>query len=189
MRKSSNPAPFSVTSEEVSPPVLLRLHSHCQFDVRCLFTSSDLSLFALLSLQCFFSLRLSWPSTCFIPHSLSFICRLSHVCPFFFPDSVVLLSLFSSPFTLVHLLAFLYLYFLFTQQLCSSLPLSPSLSLRLLLPLYLSPLSSSETSGAKLSVCLALTLFFLPLSKSVTTFSVRLLILTKASKWERERER
>lgn len=160
MRKSSNPAPFSVTSEEVSPPVLLRLHSHCKFDVRCLFTSSDLSLFALLSLQCFFSLRLSWPSTCFIPHSPSFICRLSHVCPFFFPDSVVLLSLFSSPFTLVHLLAFLYLYFLFTQQLCSSLPLSPSLSLRLLLPLYLSPVSSSETSGAKLSVCLALTLFF-----------------------------
>lgn len=97
---------------------------------------------------------------------------------FSFQPSLVLAGPFSSPFTLVHLFArFIFIFPSLPQNSCApSLPPSVclSLSLRLSLPLYLSPVSSSETSGAKL--CLSLSLhffllfFFASLSKSVTTF-------------------
>lgn len=114
---------------------------------------------------------------------------------FSFQPSLVLAGPFSSPFTLVHLFArFIFIFPSLPQNSCApSLPPSVclSLSLRLSLPLYLSPVSSSETSGAKL--CLSLSLhffllfFFASLSKSVTTFFFfcqGCLILRGASKRE-----
>lgn len=116
---------------------------------------------------------------------------------FSFQPSLVLAGPFSSPFTLVHLFArFIFIFPSLPQNSCApSLPPSVclSLSLRLSLPLYLSPVSSSETSGAKL--CLSLSLhffllfFFASLSKSVTTFFFfcqGCLILRGASKREEE---
>lgn len=115
---------------------------------------------------------------------------------FSFQPSLVLAGPFSSPFTLVHLFArFIFIFPSLPQNSCApSLPPSVclSLSLRLSLPLYLSPVSSSETSGAKLCLSLSLhffLLFFASLSKSVTTFFFfcqGCLILRGASKREEE---
>lgn len=162
---------FLVTlSEEIFPLVLLRLHS-----LSCLILmSSDpktLSSVFLLFVS-FLTFNLNRPRT------LSFICWLTHLCSFSFPASVVLASLFSSPFTLVHLLVFLIYIFSLSHNSCALPSLCLSLSLpRLSLPLYLSPVSSSETFGAKLSLSV-LDCFFLNLS----LFLSGCLILTKASK-------
>lgn len=120
-----------------------------------------------------------------ISHPLSFICRLPHLCSFFFPSSVVLVSLFSSPFALVHLLAFfIYIFPSLSHNSCALPSLCLSLSPRLSLPLYLSPVSSLNLRGKALSVSL-----WTFLSKSVTTFSVGCLILSKASKRGKKRGR
>lgn len=81
-------------------------------------------------------------------------------CFSFQPWLVLVRSLLLALHTCAPLCA-LYLYFPLssTEQLCSFPPsVCLSLSLRLSLPLYLSPVSSSETSGAKL--CLSLSLHF-----------------------------
>lgn len=116
---------------------------------------------------------------------------------FSFQPSLVLAGPFSSPFTLVHLFArFIFIFPSLPQNSCApSLPPSVclSLSLRLSLPLYLSPVSSSETSGAKL--CLSLSLhffllfFFASLSKSVTTFFFFLSRLSDPQRSIKERGR
>lgn len=108
-------------------------------------SSYDLQLELSLRLFCLVTRRLS-------PCVSVFLCSLGR------PRH----SLLSLPFTLVHLLAF-FIYIFFnssTQQLCSSLPLSPSVSPSDYRCLYLSPVSSSETSGAKLSVSLSVDFFF-----------------------------
>lgn len=165
-----------------SPVVSLLFHS-CRWPWCQVSVSRCLSQFCLHFVS---SLYLSWPWPGPTPRSLALFCllTLAFISLFLSPALVVLVSLLSSPFTLVHLLAFfICIFFLvFAQQLCSSLPpLSLSLSLRLFLTLYLSPLSSPESFRAKL--CLSVSLDFPPLlSESVPTFLSGCVILRKASK-------
>lgn len=97
---------------------------------------------------------------------------LSADSPPVFPALVVLVGLLSFALHTCAPPRFLYLYFLLTQQLCSSLPLSDYPCLFICLPFL-----PHEPPGQS-SVCLSLDFFFflllLLLSKSVTTFSVRL---------------
>lgn len=164
-------------SEEIFPLVLLRLHS-----LSCLIMmSSDpetLSSVFLLFMS-FLTFNLNRP------HTLSRICWLTHLCSFSFPASVVLASLFSSPFTLAHLLVFLIYIFSLSPNSCALPSLCLSLSPKIITAsLSVSSFLLRNLRGKALSFCLGL-FFFLNLS----LFLSGCLILTKASKRGEKRGR
>lgn len=165
--------------EKISPPVK---HSSFFFRFRGslssrLAASPFLLLFnvmsgvCLLSLQFFFSLCPSWPSTWITPHS--FICWLSL---FLSSLGCPRQSLLLRPSHLCTSLL-LYLYFLLTQQLCSSLPLSDYPCLFICLPFFLMNLRGTALSVSFFLRC------FLNLSQ---LFLSGCLILGKASKGEKQ---